>query len=399
MSYLYSIEKLIGIQEAEKISIEETPEKTVINIRMRRKLHTCPACGEETNRIHDYREQRIKDLPAFGKPVELRYHKRRYVCGECGKKFYEKVSWLPRYGRMTQRMILKILEMLSEPITYKSVGKQHGISEQTVARIFDQVRFARPKLPSVVSIDEFKGNVGGEKYNCIIADPLNKRVLDILPRRNDWYLTGYFMKMSKEYRDRVSIFISDMWQPYQQTARDIFCNARRVIDKYHWARQLTWAFERVRKDVQKHLSPAYRRYFKRSRFLLLQPFANLSAEDATAVNVMLSVSPSLSTAHFYKEEFQTILRSSSIADAKMKMDLWIDSALDCGVAPIVSCAKTMLRWKKEILNSFTTSCTNGFIEGCNNKIKVLKRVSYGCRNFNRFRNRILFMFAPRSLTV
>ncbi|MDD6490031.1 MAG: transposase, partial [Clostridia bacterium] len=46
-----------------------------------------------------------------------------------------------------------------------------------------------------------------------------------------------------------------------------------------------------------------------------------------------------------------------------------------------------------ILNSFDYSITNGFTEGCNNKIKVLKRNAYGYRNFKRFRNRILHIFS------
>ena len=57
------------------------------------------------------------------------------------------------------------------------------------------------------------------------------------------------------------------------------------------------------------------------------------------------------------------------------------------------CGKTMLNWLNSILNSFLTPITNGFTEGCNNKIKVLKRNAYGYQNFNRFRNRILHMFS------
>ena len=50
-----------------------------------------------------------------------------------------------------------------------------------------------------------------------------------------------------------------------------------------------------------------------------------------------------------------------------------------------------------ILNSFSSTITNGFTEGCNNKIKVLKRNAYGYRNFNRFRNRILHIFSLKSV--
>ena len=55
-------------------------------------------------------------------------------------------------------------------------------------------------------------------------------------------------------------------------------------------------------------------------------------------------------------------------------------------------AETIQNWLPGILKSFDTPITNGFTEGCNNKIKILKRNAYGYRNFNRFRNRILHMF-------
>lgn len=51
---------------------------------------------------------------------------------------------------------------------------------------------------------------------------------------------------------------------------------------------------------------------------------------------------------------------------------------------------TMLaNWSKYILNAFDCPYSNGFTEGTNNKIKVIKRNAYGLRNFENFRNRIL----------
>ena len=393
MSYNYSIEKLLEIQEISEISVKENSNDKEIYIKLNRKTHKCPCCGNETDKIHDYRTQRIKDLPILGKNSIIVLRKRRYVCPNCKKKFYETIPWLGKYARMTKRVILQIIEDLSESVTYTSVSRNYSLSPPTVIRVFDNIKYPVPKLPLALSIDEFKGNTGGEKYNCIIADAINHTVLDILPKRYDWYIQQYFLKYKKEERDKVQIFVSDMWKPYQTTAEELFQNSLRVIDKYHWYRQVVWAFERVRKDVQKKLSPEYRKYFKHSRNLLLKPFDSLNDDDKRAVNIMLYASPTLSTAHFYKEQFQMIIRQKSRAKAKNLMNEWIDSALDSEIKSFVDCAKTMMNWKTEILDSFTTSCTNGFIEGCNNKIKVLKRISYGCRNFNRFRNRILHIFS------
>ena len=108
---------------------------------------------------------------------------------------------------------------------------------------------------------------------------------------------------------------------------------------------------------------------------------------------MIYASPTLSTAYFYKEDFLKILDSNNRESAKKAMSDWINSTIDCGIPHIVKCAQTMINWLSSILNSFSVSITNGFTEGCNNKIKVLKRNAYGYQNFKRFRNRILHMYS------
>ncbi len=71
-------------------------------------------------------------------------------------------------------------------------------------------------LPEVLSIDEFKGNSGEKKYQCILTDPKNKKVLDILHGREKHIMSDYFRKFN--YRDKVKYFVMDMWQPYKDIA-------------------------------------------------------------------------------------------------------------------------------------------------------------------------------------
>lgn len=53
--------------------------------------------------------------------------------------------------------------------------------------------------------------------------------------------------------------------------------------------------------------------------------------------------------------------------------------------------KTTIAWKKEIIQSVSTGYSNGFTEGCNTTIKNLKRICYSFRNFNNFKNRIIYL--------
>ena len=75
------------------------------------------------------------------------------------------------------------------------------------------------------------------------------------------------------------------------------------------------------------------------------------------------------------------------------MNEWVYMAQDSNLAEYYECSNTLINWQTEILNTFDYPYSNGFTEGCNNKIKVLKRNAYGYRNFKRFRNRIMHIFA------
>ena len=388
------IKEILGLDEniiINDIKVNET--EVNIYIKLEKKDQTCPCCKNKVNKIHDYYTQKLKDLHMFDKDTLIILKKRRYKC-KCGKVFLEENTFIGKSQRMTKRMFASIYNLLAEMNSYTSVGKILGISANTVIRAFDKLKYVNTNLENVevLSIDEFKGNTGGEKYNCIIADPKTKRVLDILPNRHNNYLTEYFKNTSRDIRKNIKCFVSDMWKPYKDISDVFFKEANFIVDKYHWIRQVIWAFENVRKEEQKKFYKKYRRYFKKSKILLTKRFEFLSEEEKQQVNIMLYKSDDIRIAHNLKEEFLKILDCENREEAKKKISDWILYAQNSGLKAFKKCSDTMIKWSNGILNSFDTPYTNGFIEGCNNKIKVLKRNAYGFRNFERFRNRILHMF-------
>lgn len=268
MLYYNYTEELIGLKDVFVKSVERKDNTLCIYAGMYKRIHKCPRCGERTSKVHDYRIQRIKDISAFGETTYIYLKKRRHVCPICNKRFYEEVPFLPKYHRMTNRLAAYVIRSLQEIGSMKSVAKLANISQHTVARIFDQVEYFNKELPKVLSIDEFRGNAGGEKFQCIITDPENKKVLDILPNRKTEDLTGYFLSFKD--RKKVQYFVIDMSGPYRSLAKSLFPKAKIIADRYHVVRQVIWAFENVRKNEQAKFHDARRKYFKRSRKLLLK---------------------------------------------------------------------------------------------------------------------------------
>lgn len=155
--------------------------------------------GSTTSKVHDYRTQKIKDILIQNKKTYIVLKKRRYVCKNCGKRFFENLDFLPKYLRITNRLFAYIINELSSLGSMSSIASKANISFHTVKRIFDMVSYSTPDyLPEVISIDEFIGNSGNSDYHCIIVDPVNHKVIDIIKDRKLHVLCSYFKKLKTE---------------------------------------------------------------------------------------------------------------------------------------------------------------------------------------------------------
>ncbi|MGN1162086.1 MAG: ISL3 family transposase, partial [Candidatus Fimenecus sp.] len=344
--------------------------------------------------------RKIKDISAFGKYVTLIHNHRRYVCKECGKRFAEDNPFAPKYYRVTSRLINEILKKTESERSFTSIAKEVNLSVSTVIRFFDILSYTAPKeLPEVLSIDEFKGNTGDEKYQVIITNPADGTVIDILPDRKQSHLISYFKQWDRSERSSVKFFVSDMWKPYAEISATYFKEATHLIDKYHYIRQVIWAFERVRKKIQKKYGKENRLLFKHSKRILTMRNSKLKPEQRERVEYLLYLNDDLRSAYYLKEHFYKILDCGNGAKCKELFSKWILIAENSRLSDYQDCAATFANWGKSILSTFDYPYTNGFTEGCNNKIKVLKRNAYGYRNFERFRKRILHMFNYKKANV
>ena len=387
MLYEDNTSKLLGLEDVIIKNVWDEGQEKHIEIELPRRNHACPCCGTETDRIHDYRMQKIRDISSFGKNVYLHLRKRRYICSDCGKRFYEKNNFLPRYHRMTSRKNARIIEDFRDTVSASYIAKKHNISTTTALRYFNLVNYTCKELPEVLSIDEFKGNAGGEKYQTILTDARNRKIIDILPNRKKADMIRYFRRFKN--RKQVKYVVIDMNPHFREVAEICFPKATIVIDRYHVTRQAIWALERVRKEEQKHLSADWRRFCKHSKALLNKAPEKLKDEEREKLRIILGLSTRLEQAYYLKNDFLFLMHSPNSEMAEELLADWIYRAEFSLLSEFRECTRAIHNWGNLILNSFDVRFTNGYTEGCNNKTKVLKRVCYGVRNFARFRNRIL----------
>ena len=390
MSEFNYIRNLLELKEVEVINVDVNSRVNLIHIKLPTTPHICPNCCNTTSKTHDYRFQYIKDIPINLKPTFLVYKKRRYICPSCNKKFYENNNFVGRYQHKSSRLNTTIIRELMSESSQTSVARRYNVSTSTVGRVIDYIPNTQlDELPQVIAIDEFKGDTNYGKYQCIITDPVDSKVLDILPVRNEIRLKEYFRKFSLEQRKGVKYAVIDMWRPYASVIKEMFPNVKLVIDRFHYVRQITWAMENVRKKIQKTLSKEDRLYFKNSKKLLLKNSLYISDEEYIRLRVMFRRSNKLEKAYDLKEIFYWVLQSKNSIEANERLDVWFRDIDEYKIPEFEYAAKTIRNWKRHILNSFDVPYTNAFTEGKNNKIKVLKRNGYGLRNFNRLKTRIL----------
>jgi len=358
-------------------------------IEMPVKEHCCPHCGYTTTYIKDYRLQKVKDLSLAGKPLNVTIRKRRYICKECNSTFTENNPYIKRYCHFPQRFYFESIKETLTLQSFTSIARRVGVSVSSIIRWFDNINYPKAELPSCIAIDEFKGNAGGEKFQCNLADPVKHKIIDILPNRDSEDLYKHFLEYTYEKRAKVKKVVMDLSTLFRSVAKKIFPEAKIIADKFHVIRVVTNSLENVRKRIQKEFHDTKRKWFKRSRHLLLKPEYKLTDEDKIELNRMLNSSPELEKAWLLKERFYEIFRKDTRTEAKKELRDWLLLANQLSIPEFKHCITTFTNWRTEIANIIGEDVSNGFIEGSNNKIKVLKRISFGFQNFRRSRNRIL----------
>lgn len=417
---------LIEIKDEDTIiydSFTENGEKHIY-IEQKKRDHICPRCKESTSRVHDYRIRKIKHQYNLGNRTYLHYRRRRYLCTSCGKRFAEDNSFVEKHHKISIHTKKVIFQEYQYKQSTKDIANRLNISSHTVMRHIKQhVSIKRAALPEVLSIDEFKNlSEGDGKYAFLMVDPIHKKVIDVFPNRRKHNLIRYFSKIPMTERRQVKIIISDLWDPYRKLIQKVFPNAILVADKYHYIRQLYWGLQDIRIKVMKKQPKNSIEYYILKKYwtFFLKYTHNLSLKHFKSyrlgyhvtpneiVNMAKAIDPDLKLAIELKDEFYELLHSAEFDEAEVLFDQFSYKLKQSKLPEYQIVYKTFKNWQQEIIHSFITftnqetgeihSLSNGFIEGMNNKVKTLKKIAFGYRNFYNFKLKI-FACTNANITI
>ena len=392
--YMHSNIILPGLEEVIILKTEVRANQYIIHFEMPFKPHSCPCCKKETQRIHDYRMTKIKHLKFGERMTTLFYRKRRYVCS-CGKRFAEQNPVVERYQRYSKEWNQMAQVRSVKGKTFKETAVQYGTSVSTIIRRFDciipQMMKGKKLLPSVIAIDEFKGNADNQKFQLIIANAVTKEPIDILPNRKKATIEAYLSK----YGANVKVVVMDMSHSFKAAVNKALGNPVIIADRFHFVRYMYWSMERVRIRVQADWNDYDRKKVKKKRFVFLKKSKDLSERDHWYLKRYFEFSHELKAAYELKEHFCRWFEAAKVnGEEKLQQTIrglkrFYKKVEQANIPEFKRTIQTFKNWETEILNAFSFGYSNGFVEGLNNLTKVIKRNAFGFRRFDRLRAKIL----------
>ena len=354
------------------------------------KEHICPRCQCTTSRVHDYYERSFNHVKIGTTPIKIYYNRRRYLCTNCNKRFPETNPFVEKFHRHSNDVVNKVFDELKDIRNFSQIGKDNNMSSQNVTRLmckFMPIFHNITSLPEAIGIDEFRGNAGGNKFQVVITDLKKHKVIDVVSARSEDALYLFFKNISNA--KQVKLVTMDLSLFFKKIIQDVFPNAKIVADTFHFVRLMHWALDNVRKTVQKGLPKDVRIYFKHSRSVLHKRIDKLDVDGFKQLCNMLDYDENLRWAYSIIQNLFELTDEKNPEKKLMLFKEFITYVSKCDLPEFNKHLDTYFKWHKYIVNSFSTEYNNGITEGLNTKIKTLKRISFGFRNFKNFRLRIL----------
>lgn len=380
----------------------------IIKGNLTNRFSHCPQCGSVRiirNGSYITNSQMLK----FKERLTILELKRsRYLCHDCGSTFSAKTDLVDEHHQLTKELKQAILLELFENQSRKLIAKKYFVSDITVARILrEATKDYQPNqkyLPTVLCMDEFKSmkSVSGA-MSFICVDGTTNRLFTILEDRRLVKLTQYFMRFPRKARLKVNYLVMDMNASYNQLLKTVFPNAEIVTDRFHIVQHINRSFNQLRIQVMNRFRTStsenqrkYRRLKRYWKLLLkdsdkLEPFKRQyhrlfkkELSQTEIIDELLSDNEELRTAY----NFVQLLRYHFSKRDNEGFQETLKEMNPCLPQSFKKKFKIFKKYHAGIANAFKVKLSNGVTEGLNNKIKLIKRIAFGYRNFYNFRARI-----------
>ena len=335
--------------------------------------------------------------------IYLEVEIRRIDCKRCGKVKQEKLDWLADNPFYSKRFAF-FVGRRCRVSTIKDVAQETHLDWKTVKELekhymSEQLRRAGTPAPQVIGIDEISIRKG-HTYRIVVSDLLRRRPIWFGGKdRSEESMDEFFQWLGPKKGTRIRLAVMDMWKAFRNSTLKAghAPQAGILFDKFHVMRHLGEALDKVRKSEYARLTGKDRRFIKGQKYTLLSGRENLTITGRRSLRILLKANKRLNTAYVLKEAFGQLWDYQTEGWARRFFDNWRDSLKWQRLKPYEKFADMIDRhW-----DGIAAYCKPenkvalGFVEGLNNKIRVIQRRAYGLRDEEYLRLKVLTCMLPQ----
>jgi transposase len=364
------------------------------------KKTACGVCGNVQRGWYDRRQRLVRDLPCGDARIYLEIDRRRIDCRQCAGVKQERLDWLADNPFYTKRFAYHVGRRCRST-TIKEVAKEchldwHTIKDLEKQYMREQLKRAGTPRPRVIGIDEISIRKG-HTYRIVVSDLERHRPIWFGGEdRSEKSMNTFYEFLGKNSTSRIRLAVMDMWKPFRNATQTHAPQAAILFDKFHVLRHLSEALDKVRKQEYGRLDGAKRRFIKGQKYALLSHPQNLTGDARTNLKLLLKANKRLNTAYLLKESFAQLWNYTREPWARKFFENWRAQLKWQRLKPYEKFAEMIERhW-----NGIAAYCQTenkvalGFVEGLNNKIRVIQRRAYGLRDEEYLRLKILTCMLP-----
>lgn len=390
-----SIESLLNIPGVQVLETETDEREISIHLKIESNYTRCHRCGQKATEFYrDGETLRLRHLPIFERPVYLYLHTKRYRCLNCDDRptTTQHGDWYEIEAHCTRAFANSLLRELVGS-TLSDVARKHEVTYDLLRglllrQVSDQVDWSKFDKLLVLGLDEISLLKGHGDFVTIVStrnDEAQPVILAVLEGREKETVKAFLQSIPAQLRASVEQVCIDMYDGFSGAVKEVLPAARVIADRFHVARAYRAGLDQLRKIEMRQLKAALKpeEYagLKGTMWALRRNSKDLTEEELQLLDLLFECSPSLRKAYQLREKLTSIFATHQTKEsARRAIRRWIAAVKQSGLDCFDQFLGTLENWMDEITNYFLSRLTSGWVEGFNNKIKVLKRRCYGITN-------------------
>ena len=359
-------------------------------------------CGGPTKPYGHGPAVELRHLSIAGKETIIEITPPRGRCEKCDDHptSTQILNWYKRNSRYTKAYEEHVLLSLVHS-TIADVSVKENLCEQAIQLIVDksvieEINWKSMKKIGIVGIDEISLKKGHKDFLSLITRCVDGEIhiLSVIKGREKSEIKAFLSSIPKKKRKTIVAVCCDMYDGYINAAKEVLGQSIPVVaDRFHVAKLYRACLVSLRKKelarLRKELSVEEYQLLKPAIGILVNKKECYTKTDKVELELLFKYSPVLKASYRLARQLTSIFNTRHRElTATHKINEWIEKVKSSEVRCFDSFLKTLNKYKDEVAHYFINRNSSGFVEGFNNKVKVMKRRCYGIFNIKHFFQRL-----------